>query len=114
MSALTAFSGARALRELLDDLIQRLQGPWHAQANQVGADPLRLARRAPEAPSCRGIVGSEAFANGVIKRQWPQRDDVAGAGDRRKFGGQAAIAASGCVSLAEWNLRPWPEPSVPL
>jgi ketosteroid isomerase-like protein len=27
-------------------------------------------------------------------------------GDRRKFGGQAAIAASGWVSLAGWNLCP--------
>jgi hypothetical protein len=29
--------------------------------------------------SCRGIVGSEAFADGVVKRQWPQRDNVTGA-----------------------------------
>jgi transposase len=34
--------------------------------------------------------------------------------DRRKFGGQAAIATCGCVSLAGWNLCPKPEPSVPL
>jgi hypothetical protein len=34
--------------------------------------------------------------------------------DCRKFGGQAAIAACGCVSLAGWNLCPEPEPSVPL
>jgi hypothetical protein len=34
--------------------------------------------------------------------------------DRRKFGGQAATAACGYVSLAGWNLCPKPEPSVPL
>jgi hypothetical protein len=35
-------------------------------------------------------------------------------GDHRKVGGQAAIAACGCVSLAKRNLCPKPEPSVPL
>jgi transposase-like protein len=35
-------------------------------------------------------------------------------GDRRRFGGQAAIAACGYVSLSDWNLCLKPEPSVPL
>ncbi len=34
--------------------------------------------------------------------------------DRRKFGGQAAIATGGHRSLAGWNRCPKPEPSVPL
>ena len=34
--------------------------------------------------------------------------------DCRKVGGQAAIAVGGYGSLAGWNLRPKPEPSVPL
>jgi len=35
-------------------------------------------------------------------------------GDRRKIGGQAAIAIGGYGSLAGWNFCPKPEPSVPL
>ncbi len=35
-------------------------------------------------------------------------------GDRRKIGGQAAIAIGGHGSLAGWNRCPKPDPSVPL
>ncbi len=34
--------------------------------------------------------------------------------DRRKIGGQAAIAIGGYGSLAGWNFCPKPDPSVPL
>src|ERR1700738_3693725 len=41
---------------------------------------------------------------------------LASLGDRErpKCGGQAAIAACGCISLAGWNFCPKPEPNVPL
>jgi len=54
--------------------------------------------------SCRVKTGSPALP--VLSFPFPR--------DRRKFGGQAAIATGGHRSLAGWNFCSKPEPSVPL
>ena len=56
-------------------------------------------RWAPVGPSCRGIVRGKAFADGVIKRQRPQRDDVTGTHSVR------SIIARG-LAVGRWRQCP--------
>jgi hypothetical protein len=63
----------------------------------------------------RAAVGIESDGLARMREKLRTRmNRVARQGDRRKFGGQAAIAACECVSLSGWNFCPKPEPSVPL
>lgn len=90
-----------AMRVSLDALLQPA-GPEGTVVPRTG--PCRMgawmllsfiSAPAPAAPASPACVTS-----------WP--------GDRRKIGGQAAIATGGHRSFAGWNRCPKPEPSVPL
>jgi len=70
--------------------------------------------------SIAGYMNCWAFNDGKAFKPVPVEVSVvfkepqAGPPDRRKIGGQAAIAIGGHGSLAGWNFCPKPDPSVPL
>ncbi len=64
-------------------------------------------------PRGTGLRFSDRYP-GVGDQSLVRPDCRCRAGDRRKIGGQAAIAIGGYGSLAGWNFCPKPEPSVPL